>query len=258
MAAALHNVVSFLDTTLDIVRFRDYGPNGLQVEGRGEVSTVVTGVSATMELFEAAHAAGAELIVVHHGLIWGNGLRSITGNAARRVGFLLRHGISLAAYHLPLDCHAELGNNAGLCDALGLGAEREGFGEVRGHALGVAAGWHQPRSRDEAIAIIADGVLGGRAPRFVFPHGPDTVSKVGLCTGAASDLLEAAADAGCDLYLTGELAERAGPLAAELGITLVAAGHHATETFGPERLRTALGTQFSEIACQFIDIPNPL
>lgn len=258
MSVALHEVVSFLDTTLDIGRFRDYGPNGLQVEGDREVSTIVTGVSATMELFAAANAQSAKLVVVHHGLIWGSGLRTITGSAARRLGFLLRNGMSLAGYHLPLDCHPELGNNAGLCDALELDGERTGFGDVRGHALGVAATWSEPRSRDDAIAAIAKGVCNGQTPRFVFPHGPETVAKVGLCTGAASDLLEDAAAAGCDLYLTGELAERAAPLARELGITLVAAGHHATEIFGPERLRTALAEQFSGIRCEFIDIPNPL
>ncbi len=258
MPAPLHDIVRFLDTTLEIGRFKDYGPNGLQVEGRVDVTKAVTGVSATMELFEKAHAVGAELIVVHHGLIWGGGLRTITGSTAQRVGFLMKHGISLAGYHLPLDCHPELGNNAGLCDAIGLGAERDGFGDVRGHSLGVAASWPTALSRDDALAKISAGVLGGEPPRFVFPFGPARVSRVGLCTGAASDLMEDAANAGCDLYLTGELAERAGPLAQELQITLVAAGHHATEVFGPQRLAGALANEFPELNVEHIDVPNPL
>lgn len=258
MTAPLHDIVSYLDVTLESGRFRDYGPNGLQIEGRAQVDTVVTGVSATLELFERARAAGADLIVVHHGLIWGSGLQSITGAAAQRVRFLMQHELSLAAYHLPLDCHPVLGNNAGLCDALGLGPERSGFGEMRGHLLGVAGCWPAPVALDDALARIATSVLGGEAPRFVFPHGPAQVRRVGLCTGAASDLLEDAARAGCDLYLTGELAERAGPLARELGITLVAAGHHATEVFGPRCLADAIRAQFPSVRATFVDLPNPL
>jgi len=258
MPIPLHSVVAYLDQTLEISRFKDYGPNGLQIEGRRDVSTVVTGVSATMELFERAQALSADLIVVHHGLIWGGGLRTITGTDASRVRFLMKHDMSLAGYHLPLDHHPHLGNNAGLCEAIGLGAERDGFGDVRGHALGVAASWPEPLSRDDALAGISKGVLAGAEPRFVFAHGPEQVQRVGLCTGAASDLMEDAAAAGCDLYLTGELAERAGPLARELGITLVAAGHHATEVFGPRSLCGALREQFADLTVEFIDVANPL
>src|SRR5262249_48385033 len=132
------------------------------------------------------------------------------GPMARRLQLLLGNDVSLAAYHLPLDKHARLGNNVGLCDALGLGPNREPFGEVRGQALGLAGQWAQPLSREDAIGRIAAGVCKGQPPRFVFPHGPAVVRRVGLCTGAASDLLEAAAANNCDLYLTGELAERAG------------------------------------------------
>ena len=171
---------------------------------------------------------------------------------------MLGNDVSLAAYHLPLDKHARLGNNTGLCDALALGAQRETFGDVRGIALGVAGAWPQPLSRDEAIHRIAGGVLRGQAPRFVFPYGPNVVRKVGVCSGAASDLLEAAAAASCDLYLTGELAERAGDLARELQITLVAAGHVATEVFGPMRLADELRLKFPGLHAEFIGIPNPL
>jgi dinuclear metal center YbgI/SA1388 family protein len=192
---------------------------------------------------------------VHHGLIWGGGLSQIAGPSARRLKLLLANDVSLAAYHLPLDKHPRLGNNAGLADALGLGPQREAFGDVRGVALGLAGGWAAPLTRDEALARIAAGV---GAARFVFPHGPDVVRKVGLCTGAASDLLEDAARAGCDLFVTGELAERAGELAKELQITLVAAGHYATEVFGAMRLAEELRVRFPTVRSEFVGVPSPL
>jgi dinuclear metal center YbgI/SA1388 family protein len=258
MPIHLHDVVGYLDATLEIGRFRDYAPNGLQVEGTPEVSTVVTGVSASAELIARAVELEADLIVVHHGLVWGGGLTKIAGPLARRLQLLLGNDVSLAAYHLPLDKHDRLGNNAGLCDALGLGPGRGAFGDVKGVALGMHGQWAPPLTRDEAIARIAAGVCHGQPPRFVFPNGPATVRKVGVCTGAASDLLEDAARAGCDLFVTGELAERAGELARELQITLVAAGHYATEVFGPMRLAEELRMKFPELTVTFVPVPVPL
>lgn len=257
MPVRLRDVIAYLDTTLEIDRFRDYAPNGLQVEGAPEIDTIVTGVSASAELIGRAIEAHADLIVVHHGLVWGPGLSRIAGPLAQRLKLLLGNDVSLAGYHLPLDKHPRLGNNVGLADALGLGAQREAFGDVRGVALGVAGAWPSPLTREEAIGRIAAAV-GNVAPRFVFPHGPATVRKVGLCSGAASDLLEAAAGSGCDLYLTGELAERAGELAKELQITLVAAGHYATEVFGPMRVADELRMKFPGIEVQFVPSPSPL
>ena len=254
----LREVVGYLDQTLEIERFRDYAPNGLQVEGALEVEHVVTGVSASAELIARAVELEADLVVVHHGLVWGNGIQRITGPTARRLKLLLGNDVSLAAYHLPLDKHPRLGNNTGLADALALGAQREAFGDVKGVALGLSGAWPQPLSRDEAVGRVAGGVLKGKQPRFVFPYGPDVVRKVGLCTGAASDLLEAAAGAGCDMFVTGELAERAGDLARELQITLVAAGHVATEVFGPMRLADELRMRFPGLEAQFVPISSPL
>jgi dinuclear metal center YbgI/SA1388 family protein len=255
MPVRLRDVVGFLDATLAIGAFRDFAPNGLQVEGAPEVECVVTGVSATAELIGRAIERRADLIVVHHGLIWGGGLTRIAGPLARRLQLLLGNEVSLAAYHLPLDAHARLGNNAGLCDALGLPAQREAFGDVRGTPLGVAGTWAEPMARADAIARIAAGI--GQPP-FVFAHGPAQVRKVGVCSGAASDLLEAAAGAGCDLFVTGELAERAGDLARELQITLVAAGHYATEVFGPTRLADELRREFPALDVAFVASPSPL
>ncbi|MBA3391947.1 MAG: Nif3-like dinuclear metal center hexameric protein [Deltaproteobacteria bacterium] len=258
MPVQLRDVLGHLDATLEIERFRDFAPNGLQVEGTPDVEVVVTGVSASAELIGHAVECHADLIVVHHGLIWGPGLTRIAGPLARRLQLLLGNAVSLAAYHLPLDKHPRLGNNAGLCDALGLGEARAPFGDVRGTLLGVAGGWETPLARDEVIARIAAGVCGGEAPRFVFPYGPQVVRRIGVCSGAASDLLEAAAAADCDLYLTGELAERAGDLARELQITLVAAGHYATEVFGPMRLADELRVKFPMLDVQFVPSPSPL
>lgn len=258
MTVRLHEVVSFLDSTLQIDSFRDYGPNGLQVEGSPEVDKIVTAVSATAEVFDRAIAMEADLVVVHHGLIWGGGIASVTGTMARRLGRLLSNSISLAAYHLPLDMHSRLGNNAGLADAIGLQGSRHGFGEVRGHKLGLCGTWPTALDRDEAIRCIATGVNGGETPNFVFPYGPDTVRTVGLCTGAASDLMEAATSEGCDLYLTGELSERSAALARELQITLVAAGHYATEVFGVRRLVDELHMKFADLQVEFVDVPTPI
>lgn len=258
MTVRLHEVVSFLDSTLEIGSFRDYGPNGLQVEGSPEVDRIVTAVSATAEVFDKAIAMQADLIVVHHGLIWGGGIDRVTGTTARRLSRLLSNSISLAAYHLPLDAHARLGNNVGLADAIALQAKRTYFGDVRGHKLGLCGTWAGGLSRDEAIARIGSGVNGGNTPNFVFPYGPDVVRTVGLCTGAASDLMEAAAGEGCDLYLTGELSERSASLAKELQITLVAAGHYATEVFGVGRLVDELQMKFADLQVEFIDSPTPV
>jgi dinuclear metal center YbgI/SA1388 family protein len=255
MPVHLREVVSYLDTTLAIDQFRDFAPNGLQVEGAMEVECVIAGVSASADLIGRAIERRADLIVVHHGLIWGGGITRIAGPLARRLQLLLGNEVSLAAYHLPLDKHPRLGNNVGLCDALALGGTRDAFGDVRGTLLGLAGTWATPLTRDAAIARITAGV--GQPP-FVFPYGPAVVRKVGVCSGAASDLLEAAALAGCDLYLTGELAERAGDLARELQITLVAAGHYATEVFGPMRLADELRQRFPALEVAFVASPSPL
>ena len=257
MTVRLGDVISYLDTTLEIAKFRDYCPNGLQVEGSPEVDKIVTAVSATAEVFERAIALEADLIIVHHGLIWGGGIGRVTGTTASRLRTLLSRSVSLAAYHLPLDAHLRLGNNVGLADAIGLQGTRQAFGDTRGHALGLLGLWSAAVPREEAIGRIAAGVGRDSLP-FVFPYGPENVKTVGLCTGAASDLIEDAAGEGCDLYLTGELSERAASLARELQITLVAAGHYATEVFGVQRLGDELRMKFAGLQVEFVDVPTPI
>lgn len=254
----LDEIVTYLDRTLEIHAFKDYGPNGLQVEGQREVTRVVTGVSANLALIRAAIDRGAQLLVVHHGLIWGGGIERVTGPTAKRLAALLGAGCSLAAYHLPLDKHPRLGNNAGLADALRLGDRRESFGDVRGHALGLVCELDKPLLRAAFLARIRE--VCRYAPPTILAHGPETVRRVGMCTGAASDLLEDAAAARCDTFVSGELAERSSELARELGVTLVGAGHHATEIFGPMRLAEELRATFGPagLDAEFVDVPSPL
>lgn len=253
----LDEVIRALDSTLDSARFTDYCHNGLQVEGTRPVRHIVTGVSAHAALFDRALAVNADLVVVHHGLFWGP-VRTLIGPLARRVERLLANGISLAAYHLPLDAHPTLGNNAGLGEALGV-ATAGTFGDVRGIPLGVMGKLDAPMTVDALTARVAAKVTGGRAP-FVFGPRQGIVTRVGWCTGAASDMLEAAAQAGCDAFVTGELAERAGDMAKELGIGLIAAGHYATEVYGPARLAGWLGDTFGSrgVTAEFIDCPSAL
>ncbi len=258
MTVRLQEVISFLDSTLEIGKFRDYCPNGLQVQGSTEVDRIITAVSATAEVFRRAIEMSADLIVVHHGLIWGGGIQRVTGTDARRLNLLLSNSISLAGYHLPLDAHARLGNNVGLADAIGLQANRRSFGEVRGHELGLLGTFSTPLSKSDAIARIGNGVNGGNPPQFVFPYGPEVVRTVGLCTGAASDLMEAASIEGCDMFVTGELSERAVSIAQELQITLVAAGHYATEVFGVMRLVDELRMKFADLQIEYVDVPTPI
>ena len=257
MPESVKNIVAFLDDALQIKRFKDYGPNGLQVEGQDEVTRVITGVSANAALLEAAIASKAELIVVHHGIIWGSGISRVTGTMRNRLRMLLANNISLAGYHLPLDRHGEYGNNIGLANALGLKGKVEWFGSVRGEPMAMAITLDTPCRRDDLIKRIETDVSHERIP-FSFAHGPETISKVGLCTGAASDYLEGAAEIGCDFYITGELAERASEVARELGTTLVAAGHYDTEVFGPKALAEVIGKQFPNVEATFVELECPL
>jgi dinuclear metal center YbgI/SA1388 family protein len=224
------------------------------VPGAEEVASVATGVSANRELFEGAIAAGAQLVVVHHGLFWDGAPRALSPAMATRLRLLLEAGIGLAAYHLPLDAHPEVGNNALI--AGGLGCEDQApFAEVRGAPIGVAgrfAGDGVPAAElFERVRELTD-----REP-LVFDHGPPTVRSIGIVSGAAADAVEDAAAGGLDAFLTGEPAERAMALARESGIHFIAAGHYATETFGVRRLGELLAERFG-VEHRFVDVPNPV
>jgi len=235
---------------LDTPRFRDYSPNGLQVEGRAEVGRIVTGVTASLALLEAAVADGADAVLVHHGYFWKNEDAPIVGIKRRRIKLLLDHDISLFGFHLPLDAHAELGNNAQLGKRLGFQVE-EWIGEQGLIAVGRLS---EPVSLDVLERRVA-GAL-GRAPLVVGEPGK-TVARIAWCSGGAQGHFEEAARCGVDAYLTGEASEHNVHFARESGIAFIAAGHHATERYGIQALGEHLASHFG-LAHRFIDIPNPV
>jgi dinuclear metal center YbgI/SA1388 family protein len=250
----LNDIVRELDELLEPGRFEDYCPNGLQVPGREEVSTVATGVSAHLELFEGARAEGAELVLAHHGIFWGSGPGPIDAALARRLRVLFAGDISLLAYHLPLDAHPEVGNNALLARALGA-RELEPFAAHRGEPIGSLA-----RFPGEGLPV--EQLLGrvrtltAREP-LAFACGPPTVQRLGIVSGGGADYLPDAIAAGADAFLTGEPAERVMAQAREAGVHFIAAGHYATETLGVKRLGEHLSERFG-VRHVFLDVPNPV
>ncbi|WP_310459801.1 Nif3-like dinuclear metal center hexameric protein [Sphaerotilus sp.] len=239
-----------LEQYLEVTRFADYGPNGLQVEGRAEVRRLVSGVTASLALIEAAAAEGADAILVHHGLFWRGQDGRVTGWMKQRLAALLRHDINLFAFHLPLDAHPTLGNNAQLGVQLGLVTEGT-FGDK---ALGVIGRpVDGPCTLDALAARI--GTRLGRAP-VVAPGDGREVRRVAWCTGGAQGWFESAIAAGADVYLTGEISEPQAHIARETGVAFLACGHHATERYGVQALGAHLATHFG-IEHRFIDIDNP-
>jgi dinuclear metal center YbgI/SA1388 family protein len=250
----LDNILGYLDELLSPDSFADYCPNGLQVPGASDVQTIVTGVSASAELFERAAELGADLVIVHHGLFWSGAPLALTASAKRRLALLFEHDMGLAAYHLPLDGHQQVGNNALLATGLGCVAH-EPFALHRGAPIGVAA-----RFADEGVSAseLVERVtrLTGRAP-LAFLAGPERVRTIAIVSGAGSDHLGEAVAAGHDAFLTGEPAERVMTHAQEEAIHYLAAGHYATETFGVRRLGELLAERFG-VRHEFVDVPNPI
>ncbi len=254
MAAAIADILAEIDRLLEPDRFEDYGPNGLQVPGPDEVAVLASGVSANAELFELAAAEHADLLIVHHGLFWGSPLGPIDAQLKRRLKILFDADIALAAYHLPLDAHGELGNNALLARALGAD-DLEPFAEHRGETIGFIARLPgEGMAPGELVARVRE--LTDREP-LVFDRGPDRVERLAIVSGAGADYLAEASAAGADALLTGECPERAMAQARELGLHLIAAGHYATETFGIRRLGEDLAARFG-LRHVFLDVPNPL
>ena len=248
--AARKEIENYLNTLLAVERFEDYGPNGLQVEGRDDVQRIVSGVTASLALIDAAITDGADAIVVHHGLFWRGQDGRLVGWLGERVRRLMTHRINLFAYHLPLDAHPELGNNAQLGLRLGLAADAR-FGA---QALGFAA----PAGANTSLAVLAARVqsaLGGRAP-LVLPGDGRALARIGWCTGGAQGYFEAAIAAGVDAFLTGEVSEPQAHLARETGVAFLACGHHASECFGAPAL-AAQGAERFGLEHRFIEIENP-
>ena len=240
---------AFLDKELDAARFRDYCPNGLQVEGSEQIRRVVCGVTASKALIEAAIERQADALLVHHGWFWKSEDGRVTGFRKQRMARLLAHDISLFAYHLPLDAHPVLGNNAQLAVTLGWTVTGR-FGEQDIGFFGVPPA---PTSAVELARQVAHTL--GREPQLV--GDPERlVKRVAWCSGGAQDYFEDALATGADLFLSGEISEQTVHLARETGMAFLAAGHHATERFGVMALGRHLAVQLG-IECEFVDIHNP-
>jgi dinuclear metal center YbgI/SA1388 family protein len=251
--AAREEIVDWLDGLLSPTSFEDYGPNGLQVSGAETVERVVTGVSAQLQLFERAAELGAQLVLCHHGLFWNFHPRTVGPAMKRRLQALFGADLSLAAYHLPLDAHPEVGNNALICAALGL-EQSEPFGSHRGRPLGFVARSPEGIAFEELRERCTRTF--GQTP-FVWDAGPDTVHALGVVSGSAAASLGEAIARGLDGLLTGEPAEHAMADAREAGVHFIAGGHYATETLGVRRLGDLLAERFG-IEHHFVDVPNPI
>ncbi len=234
--------------------FKDYGPNGLQIEGRREVRHLVSGVTASLAFIEAAIAAGADTLLVHHGLFWRGQDGRLTGWLAARVRLLMAADINLYAYHLPLDAHAELGNNAQLGQRLGLRADAR-FGEQNLGFIGAVAAASAPAAATlQALTVTVQQQL-ARVP-VVVPGDGRALRRVAWCTGGAQSYFEAAIAAGADAFITGEISEPQAHLARETGVAFLACGHHATERYGAPAVAAYVAAQCG-LTHAFIDIENP-
>lgn len=246
--ASTVEIEQYLGELLAVPQFKDYGPNGLQVQGRAEIRRVVSGVTASLALIEAAVAEGADAILVHHGLFWRGQDGRLTGWLRQRLAPLFAQDINLFAFHLPLDAHPQLGNNAGLGARFDWVADRR-FGELQlGFSAPVGA---------QSLAVLAQQIERtlGRAIT-VLPGDGRPIRRVAWCTGGAQGYFEAAIASGADLFVTGEVSEPQMHLARETGVAFIAAGHHATEREGVQLLGAHLAERFG-LVHRFIDIPNP-
>jgi dinuclear metal center YbgI/SA1388 family protein len=246
-------IVAFADELLDAGGYPDMLPVGLQVVGAHDVRKVASGVSASLQLFEAAAAAGAQMLIVHHGLFWDRDSRRIGPRERRRLRCLFDHDLSLVAYHLALDAHPEIGNNALLCERLGL-ARGPGFGEHHGRTIGFIGEATPPLPFEELLARVRREV---NPEPLVFADGPAEVRRVAVVSGAAGQDFEAAVDAGVECFLTGEPREPAMAQAREAGVHFLAAGHYATEVFGVRALGALVAERFA-VEHEFLDVPNPI
>lgn len=247
-----NELVAYLADFLDVAAFEDYAPNGLQVEGRPKIQRIMGGVTACQALVDVAVEKQVDALLVHHGYFWKGEDPCVVGMKQRRLKALLESGINLLAYHLPLDAHAELGNNAQLAALLGLSVTG-GFGGGRGPNIGQFGHLARRLGGADFAALIA-GKL-GREPLHI-PGPQAEIHTVAWCTGAAQDYIEEAAGLGVDAYVTGEISEQTVHVAREVGIHFFSAGHHATERYGVQALGAHLAQRFG-LEFEFVDIDNP-
>ena len=253
MPVSLKELELELKKVLRPEQFKDYCPNGLQVEGRKEISKLVTGVTACQELITAAAEAGADALLVHHGYFWRGEDQSISGIKKVRIEALLKHELSLLAYHLPLDAHQEFGNNVQLGKVLGIEINGE-LGKQNNHPIGLTGTIDQGTDFETLKALIADKL--DRQP-LAIEGKSRTIKSIAWCTGAGQNYIELAVAAGADAYITGEVSEPTVHIARESGIHFFSAGHHATERYGVQAIGSYLASKFN-LDHQFIDIDNPV
>ena len=252
MAVALSTLVEETDRYLASAKIQDYCPNGLQVEGRPQVRRIVSGVTASQALLDAAVEADADLVLVHHGYFWKGENACITGMKQRRLKTLLKHDISLLAYHLPLDVHPEVGNNVQLAHQLGIIVEGPlDPNDLR--VVGLVGSLAEPRSPRDFARKVQDVM--GREPLLI--EGEQVIRRVGWCTGGGQGYIDRAIAAGVDLFISGEASEQTFHSARENGVSFIAAGHHATERYGVQALGDYLARHFA-LEHLFIDCPNPI
>lgn len=245
-------LIAHLDNYLNVSAFKDYAPNGLQVEGKKEIHSILLGVTASQAFIDEAVRLGADAVIVHHGWFWRGESACVVGMKRRRLKTLLVNDINLLAYHLPLDAHPEVGNNACLGRLLGLKTK-----EMIGGLGLVCVGEPVEQSIDvEGFVAKVQKTL-GRKP-LVLGRTSGEVKCVGWCSGAAQDSLQEAVDAGCDLFLSGEVSERTTHEARENGVTYLAAGHHATERYGIQALGEHLKAVYPDLKICFFDDDNPV
>ena len=250
MSVTRDQLLAAFDDLLRPSKFRDYCPNGLQVEGRGEITRLISGVTACQALIDAAVDWQADAILVHHGYFWRGEPAPLVGMKARRIRTLMRQNINLFAYHLPLDCHPTLGNNAGLGRAMGI-AEFAPL-DPTDDTLPVFVGELSTVTDQDEVAARLEEALG----RSVTSVAERAVRRIAWCTGGGQSYIELAADAGADLFVSGEISEQTVHVARERGIGFIAAGHHATERFGAREVGVWASREFA-LAHQFVDIDSP-
>ena len=251
--ATLSEIIQWCDQTLKSNEFKDYAPNGLQIEGKAQVNKILCAVTASQTAIEAAIATGADLLLVHHGYFWKGEAYPITGMRGKRIKSLIQHDISLVGYHLPLDSHPTLGNNAAIAERLGLEnitaldpSERHPIGNI---------GYLKAAMTPEAFRQFVSDQLGFNAIHLA--AAKTEIRKVGFCTGGAQDYIQKASLQDCDAYISGEVSERTFYEAEELNVHYYACGHHATERYGVQRLGQALAQQFN-LEYEYFELNNPI
>lgn len=253
MSTSRDEILETLKTLFRPEQFKDYCPNGMQVQGKAQVQRLVTGVTACQALIDRAVEANADMLLVHHGYFWRGEDETITGIKKTRVEALLKHDINLVAYHLPLDVHPELGNNAALGHLLNFKTMGD-LGKQNNNSIGLTGELETPLSGKDLSALLEERL--GRQALHI-PGSANLIRTIGWCTGAAQNFIELALKAGVDAYITGEVSEQTVHIARETGIHFFAAGHHATERYGVQAVAAHLVEKFG-LDHEFIDIDNPV